>query len=87
MSDPVQHVRQFQNKIVVHSRNNPLLRVIFSSSLKGLTSDWFYSRSPHSLHNFEEVTKAFLTQYVSHWEAKKNNHHILTVKMRWGDNL
>ena len=41
----------------------------------------------HSLCNFEEVFETFLTQYASHREAKRNNHHLLTVKMSQSDNL
>ena len=41
---------------------------------------------PYSFHNFEELTEVFLTQYTSCQEAKKNNHHLLTVKMSQGDN-
>jgi len=41
----------------------------------------------HSLCNFEEVSEAFLTQYASHWEAERNNHHLLTVKTRQEDSL
>ena len=52
-----------------------------------MTSDWFYFLPSHSLRNFEEVSEAFLTYNVSQWEAKRNNHHIVTVKMRLGDSL
>ena len=45
-----------------------------------MVSDWFYFLPRRSLHNFEEITEAFL-------EVKKNNHHLLTVKMRQSDNL
>jgi len=54
----------------------------FPSNLKDATSNWFYSLPPHSLCNFETVSEAFLTQYASRWEAKRNNHHLLTIKMR-----
>jgi len=67
--------------MVVYFRNNLLLCITFPSSLKGVASDWFYSLSPRSLHNFEEITK-FLIQYASCQETKKNNHHLLFVKMR-----
>ena len=40
-----------------------------------------------SLQNFEEVTKVFLTQYASCQEAKKNNYHLLSVKIRQSDSL
>ena len=49
--------------------------------------DWFYSLPPCSLHNFKEVTKTFLTQHVSLQEAKKNNCHLPSVKMRQRDSL
>jgi len=72
--------------MVVYSRNDPLLCITFPSSLKGAASDWFYSL-PHPLRNFEEITKTFLTQYASRKEAKKNSHHLLSVKTRQGDSL
>jgi len=52
-----------------------------------MTSIWVYSLSSHSFHNFEIVTEAFLTQYASRREDKKNNHDILTDKIRQGNSL
>ena len=72
--------------MVVYSRNDQLLCLIFPSSLKGVVSDWFYSL-PSPLCNFEMITEAFLTQYVSHQEVKKNNHHLFFVKIRQSDSL
>ena len=86
-SDPVQHIRHLRDKMVFYSRNDPLMCLIFQSSLKGVALNWFYSLSLHSLDNFDEVTKAFLTRYASCREAKKNNHHLLTIKLRQGGNL
>ena len=71
--------------MVVYSRSNPLICLTFSTNLKGVALDWFYSLSPRSPHNFEEVTEAFLTQYVFCRETKRNNHHLLTVKIRQSD--
>ena len=39
----------------------------------------------YSLHNFLEVTEAFLTQYAQ--EAKRNNYYPFSVKMRPRDSL
>ena len=86
-SDLFQNIRHFRDKMLVHSHKNPLMYLTFSSSLKGVSPDWFYSLPPHLLHSFEEITKVFLTQYVSRREAKKNNHHVISIKMRQGDNL
>jgi len=43
------------------SPQQPDLCLIFPSSLKDSASDWLYSLPPHSLHNFKDVTEAFLT--------------------------
>ena len=61
VSDLVQHIRHFQDKMVIYSHNDPIMCLTFPSSLKGVASDWFYSMPPHFFHNFEEVFKAFLT--------------------------
>jgi len=73
--------------MMIYSRNDPVMRLNFPSSLKGATSDWFYSLPSHSLHNFSEVTEAFLIQYASGQEAKRNIYHLLFVKLRKGDSL
>ena len=72
--------------MVVTSRNDLLMCLTFPSSLEGVVLDWFYFLPPHSFCNFK-VSGAFLTQYVSRWEAKRNNHHLFTVKIRQGDSL
>ena len=59
----------------------------FPFILKGVASDWFYSLPSHSLFNFEEASEVFLTQYASRQKTKRNNCHLLTVKMRQSDNL
>ena len=85
VSDPVEHIRR--DKMVMYFRNDPVMCPTFSSSLKGAVLDWFYSLPSRSLYNFVEVTEAFLTQYASRQEAKKNSHHLLSVKMRQRDRL
>jgi len=72
---------------VVHFPNDRLMCWVFLASLKGIASDWFYSLLPRSLYNFQEVSEAFLTQYASRQEIKKNNSHLLTVRMRPEDIL
>ena len=60
---------------------------VFSSSLKGVAFNWFYSFSRHSPQNFEELRQAFYNQYASRHEFKNNNNHLLTVKMKPTESL
>jgi len=73
--------------MIIYYRNDPVMCLTFPSNLKGVASDWFYSLSLCSLHNFLEVTEVFLTQYASRQEAKRNNHHLFSVKMSQWDSL
>ena len=60
---------------------------MFPSSLKGLASDWFYSLKSGTLRNFEQVAQAFLSQYSSCQEYRKNNNHLFTIKMTLEEGL
>ena len=40
---PIQHLRQYQDKMAVHSHDDSLLSRVFLSSLKGVAYDWFYT--------------------------------------------
>ena len=89
-SDPVQHLRQYHDKMVIHARNNSILCLIFPSSLEGLKGaafNRFYSLPPCSIHKFGVLIKLFLTQYSSRQEFKQNNHHHFSIKLRPSDSL
>ena len=65
VSDPVQYICHLQEKIMLYSRNDPIICLTFPSRLKGATSEWFYSISSRFFHNILEITEAFLTQYAT----------------------
>ena len=76
-SDPVQHLRQYQNKMVIHSRNDSILCLIFPSNLKGVAFDWFHFLPSRSIRSFGDLTKMFLYQYSSRQEFKQDTRHLL----------
>jgi len=85
VTDPIQYVRAYQVKMAVHSHDDLLLCRVFPCSLKGVALDWFYSLLSQPLLNIEKVSDAFFNQYAS-W-IKKNNNHLLTMKMKPGETL
>jgi len=46
---PIQHLCQYQDKMVVHSLDDLFLSRVFPSSLKSIAYDWFYTLPRHSL--------------------------------------
>ena len=73
--------------MVIHSHDDTLLSRVFPSSLKGAAYDWFYSLPGQSLRNFEEIKQASYHQYTSQWVLRRNNNHILTIKMKPAESL
>ena len=45
----IQHLRTYQVKMAVHFHDDHFMYRVFSSSLKGMALDWFYSLSSRSL--------------------------------------
>ena len=78
----VHHIRAYQVKIVVHSYDDFLTCRVFSSSLKGLVLNWFYSLPPRYLRSFEGVSDAFLNQYASQQKFKNNSNYLFMVRMK-----
>jgi len=76
-----------EKKMVIYFCNNLIMCFTFSFRLKGVISDWLYSRPLHSLHRFDEVPEMFFTKYAFRRETKRNNRHLLTVKIRKSDNF
>jgi len=58
-SDPLHHLRQYQDKIAVYAHDDLLLFRAFSSSLKEVAYHWLYSLLRNSLRNFHDMTDAF----------------------------
>ena len=82
----------FSTFATIRTRWWPLLETtilcwIFPSKLKRVAFDWFYSLTPRSIHGFKNLTKLFLAQYSSCQEFKRNNNHLLFIKMRPSDSL
>ena len=87
VTDHAQHLRAYQVNIAVHSNDDHLMCKVFSSSLKGMALDWLYFFLSRSLRSFREVNAAFFNKYASRQKFKKNNNHLLTIKMKSGKTL
>ena len=50
--DPVEHVSHFNQRMVVHSKNEPLMCKVFSSNLGSVAMRWFNSLKAGSIDSF-----------------------------------
>ena len=54
--DPVEHVSLFNQMMVVHSKNEPLMCKVFPASLGPVAMRWFDSLKVGSIDSFKELT-------------------------------
>ena len=55
-TDLVEHVSHFNQKMAVHSKNEPLMCKVFPSSLGPMAMRWFDSLMANSIDSFKELT-------------------------------
>ncbi|XP_023879875.1 uncharacterized protein LOC111992240 [Quercus suber] len=63
-TDRVEHVSHFNQRMAVHSKNEPLMCKVFPSSLGPVAMKWFDSLRVGSIDSFKELTQAFRSRFV-----------------------
>ena len=58
-TDPVEHVSQFKQKMVVHSQDEALVCRVFPSSLGRMPMRWFNGLKTKSINSFRKLTQSF----------------------------
>ena len=64
--DPVEHVSHFIQRLVVHSKSEPLICKVFPSNLAPVAIRWFDDLKEGSINSFEELTRAFGARFVTY---------------------
>ncbi|MGV8048444.1 hypothetical protein PJP07_30040 [Mycobacterium kansasii] len=52
----------------------------FSITLTGSARNWYRQLRPNSVNLFTELSRLFLTQFISGKRSRKPNTHLLTIK-------
>ena len=55
-TDPMEHVSHFNQRMVVHSKNEALMCKVFPSSLGPVAMRWFDGLVAGSINSFKELT-------------------------------
>ena len=64
-ADPVEHVNHFNQRMVVHSKNEVLMCKVFPSSLGLVAMRWFNGLGASSIDSFKELTRAFGSRFIA----------------------
>ena len=80
-TDPVEHVSQFNQRMVVHSKNEALMCKVFPSSLGPATMRWFNGLKADFVDSYRQLTQAFGSRFVTNSRAPQPLSALLSLSM------
>ncbi|XP_050242118.1 uncharacterized protein LOC126691080 [Quercus robur] len=85
--NPIEHVSHFNQRMVVHSKNEALLCKVFPFSLGPMAMRWFDSLGVSSIDSFKELTQAFGSRLITCSRVPRPLNFLLSLSMREGETL
>jgi len=86
-TNPVEHVNHFNQRMVVHSKNEALMYKVYPSSLGPVTMRWFDGLKEGSINSFKELTRAFRAHFVTCSRVPRPLDSLLSMTMRERETL
>ena len=86
-TDPVEHVNHFNQRMVVHSKNEPLICKVFPSSLGPVAMRWFHGLRAVSIDSFQELTQAFESCFITCSRVPRPLASLFSLSIREGETL
>ena len=85
--DPTEHVSHFNQRMVVHSKDEVLMCKVFSSSLGPMVMRWFDGLRVDSIDSFKELTRAFGFHFITCTRVPRPLDSLLSLSIREGVTL
>ena len=86
-TDPVEHVSYFNQRMVVHSKNEALMCKVFPSSLGLVAMRWFDGLRAGFIDSFKELTQAFGSRFITCSRVPWPLASLLSLSVREGETL
>ena len=86
-TDLVEHVSHFNQRMVVHSKNEALMCKIFPSSLGLVAMRWFNDLRANSIDSFKKLTRAFNARFITCSRVPQPLGSLLSMSMQEGETL
>ena len=84
-TDPIEHVSQFKQKMVVHSQDEALMCRVFPSSLGPMPTRWFNGLKTNSISSFRKLTQSFCSRFIPCSRVPQPLDSLLSMSMREGE--
>ena len=86
-TDPIEHVSQFKQKMVVHSQDEALMCRVFPSNLGPMLMRWFDRLKTNSISSFKKLTQSFFSRFITCSRVPQPLDSFLSMSMREGQSV
>ena len=83
----MEHVSQFSQKMVVHSKDEALMCKIFPSSLGSMAKRWFNGLKANSIDSIKKLTQSFGARFITYSRVPLPLGSLLSMSMQDGETL
>ena len=85
--DPVEHISQFKQKMVVHTQDEALMCRVFPSNLGPMAMRWFDGLRTNSVSSFKKLAQAFRSRFITCSRVPQPLDYLLSMSMREGESI
>ncbi|XP_050250243.1 uncharacterized protein LOC126697330 [Quercus robur] len=86
-TDLMEHISHFNQRMSIHSKNETLMCKVFPSSLGPVAMRWFDGLSASSIGSFKELTRAFVSRFITCSRVPRPVDSLLSMSMREDETL
>ena len=86
-TDLVEHVSHFNQRMVVHSKDETLMCKVFPSNSGPMAMRWFNSLRADTIDYFKELTRAFDSRFITCTKVPRPIDSLLSLSMREGETM
>ena len=87
LTDSVEHVNQFKQKMAFHAQDEALMCKVFPSSLGPMAMRWFDGLRKNSISSFKKLTQAFCSRFITCSSVPQPLDSLLSMSMREGESV
>ena len=80
LKDPLDHLNTFNTTLGLQQPYDEILCHSFSTTLKGVTREWFMKLPTSSIDSFEQLGNSFLRLFVRGQCPRRPTNHLLTIR-------
>ena len=86
-SNPFDYIMHYRQLMTLDIGNDALLCKVFPASLQGQALSWFHRLPLNSVDNFQDLSEAFVGQYLCFARHKQNISTLQNIKMQENESL